>query len=102
MAKHGRSVLCVLAAAMLAAPMMGASPRNMRQPRSQNRTATAAVQGQKQEDINTPLTGVDEFVAKHLPTAILSRYYDSEKIPLITQELKTASNYDKIPPIIKH
>lgn len=111
MAKHGRGVLCVLAAAMLAAPMMGASPRYPGQTGTKNRVTIAAVGGQRmgkslrsqKEDVNTPLTGVDEFVAKYLPMASLPREitYDPEKIPYITQKLETCTNYGKIPPHYK-
>ena len=104
-------VSLLTAAVMTAAPVMGASPRYPEQPGTKNRVTMTAVGGQRmgkslrsqKEDVNTPLTGVDEFVAKHLAMASLPREitYDPEKIPYITQKLEAASNYDKIPPHYK-
>ena len=104
-----KTIVSLLTAAVMAtAPVMGASGRYTGQTGARNRVTLASVGGQRmgkslrsqKEDVNTPLTGVDEFVAKHLAMASLPREitYDPEKIPYITQELEAASNYDKIPP----
>lgn len=107
-----KTIVSLLTAAVMATtPVMGASGRYTGQTGAKNRVTMAAVGGQRmgkslrsqKEDVNTPLTGVDEFVAKHLPMASLPREitYDPEKIPYITQKLEAASNYDKIPPHYK-
>ena len=107
---QGRKVFSfLLVAVMTVASLRGAAPRRTGQPQRNPRPPMAAAGRQqatkkplKADSLDTPLTGVDEFVAKYLPMAILlSQYHDPEKTSLITPELETCTNYDKIPPHYK-
>lgn len=108
---QGRKVFSfLLVTVMTVASLMGAAPRQTGQPQRNPRPPMAAAGRQqaakkplKADSLDTPLTGVDEFVAKYLPMASLPREitYDPEKIPYITQKLETCTNYGKIPPHYK-
>lgn len=105
-----KTMLSLLAmAVMTTTPVMGASGRYTGQTGARNRVTLASVGGQrvgkgisrpKTESVDTPLTGIDDFVAKHLATAAFPprRTRDPEKIPLINKWMEESSNYDKIPP----
>ncbi len=105
-----KTMLSLLAmAVMTTTPVMGASGRYTGQTGARNRVMLASVGGQrmgkgisrpKTESVDIPLTGIDDFVAKHLATAAFPprRTRDPEKIPYINQKMEASSNYDKIPP----
>lgn len=90
-----KQILVCLLALMMAGGVL-AAPRG----RGNGRMSKAEMEAQKAEAAarSASLTGIEDFVAKHLATAETLRKWTAENVPKAVEKNKAAPNYNSIPP----